>query len=205
MATVLAVLRAAQVWGGRTAALPGLRSALAAWAGLPAELLRNENHPELVTVPAALTRVAAGPARTSADALDLVEQAAHRLVAGLDQLGWAPEKAALVCDEVLGEAPADVVRVLEFAAAEVVPRLARTTDEVTHILHALDGGYVPAGPSGSPDPRAGQRAAHRPQLLLGGPQGHPVPQRVGHRRRRWPSRWWPGTWRTPGRIPPRWG
>jgi cobaltochelatase CobN len=148
--TVLAVLRAAQVWGGRTAALPGLRSALAAWAGLPPELLRNENHTELVTVPAALTRVAAGPARTSADALDLVEQAAHRLVAGLDQLGWAPEKAALVCDEVLGEAPADVVRVLEFAAAEVVPRLARTTDEVTHILHALDGGYVPAGPSGSP-------------------------------------------------------
>ena len=42
--TVLAVLRAAQVWGGRTAALPGLRSAIAAWAGLPPELLRNENH-----------------------------------------------------------------------------------------------------------------------------------------------------------------
>jgi cobaltochelatase CobN len=94
--------------------------------------------------------VAAGPARTSADALDLVEEAAHRLVAGLDELGWAPEKAALVCDEVLGEAPADVVRVLEFAATEVVPRLARTTDEVTHVLRALEGRYVPAGPSGSP-------------------------------------------------------
>ena len=40
--------------------------------------------------------------------------------------------------------------VLEFAATEVVPRLARTTDEVTHLLHALDGRYVPAGPSGSP-------------------------------------------------------
>ena len=33
---------------------------------------------------------------------------------------------------------------------EVVPRLARTGDEITAILHALDGGYVPAGPSGSP-------------------------------------------------------
>jgi cobaltochelatase CobN len=31
-----------------------------------------------------------------------------------------------------------------------VPRLARTTDELTHVLHALNGGYVPAGPSGSP-------------------------------------------------------
>jgi cobaltochelatase CobN len=148
--TVLAVLRAAQVWGGRTAALPGLRSALAAWAGLPPELLRNENATELVAVPPALTRVAPGPARTSADALDLVEEAAHRLVAGLDALGWPPEKASLVCREVLGEAPADVVRVLEFAATEVVPRLARTTDEVTHVLRALDGRYVPAGPSGSP-------------------------------------------------------
>jgi cobalamin biosynthesis Mg chelatase CobN len=45
----------------------------------------------------------------------------------------------------------DVVRpVLEFAATEVVPRLARTTDEISHIVHALNGGYVPAGPSESP-------------------------------------------------------
>jgi len=148
--TVLAVLRAAQVWGGRTAALPGLRSAIAGWVGLPPELLRNGAPSEPVAVPPALTRVAEGPARTSADALDLVEQAAHRLVAGLDELGWDPGKAALVCADVLGEAPAEVVRVLEFAAAEVVPRLARTTDEVTHVLRALDGRYVPAGPSGSP-------------------------------------------------------
>ena len=44
----------------------------------------------------------------------------------------------------------EVARVLHFAATEVVPRLARTTDELTHVLHALNGGYVPAGPSGSP-------------------------------------------------------
>jgi cobaltochelatase CobN len=40
--------------------------------------------------------------------------------------------------------------VLEFAAREVVPRLARTPDEIAHLMHALDGGFVPAGPSGSP-------------------------------------------------------
>ena len=40
--------------------------------------------------------------------------------------------------------------VLRFACQEVIPRLARTGDEITAILHALDGGYVPAGPSGSP-------------------------------------------------------
>jgi cobaltochelatase CobN len=44
----------------------------------------------------------------------------------------------------------EVQRVLTFAAEEVVPRLARTTDELGAVLHALDGGFVPAGPSGSP-------------------------------------------------------
>ncbi|MQA94404.1 MAG: cobaltochelatase subunit CobN, partial [Streptosporangiales bacterium] len=43
-----------------------------------------------------------------------------------------------------------VTRVLEFAATEVVPRLGRTTDELDHVLHALGGGFVPPGPSGSP-------------------------------------------------------
>jgi cobaltochelatase CobN len=32
----------------------------------------------------------------------------------------------------------------------LVPNLARTTDEIDNLLHALDGGYVPAGPSGAP-------------------------------------------------------
>jgi cobaltochelatase CobN len=40
--------------------------------------------------------------------------------------------------------------VLAFAVAEVVPRLAATRDEITRTLHALDGGFIPAGPSGSP-------------------------------------------------------
>ncbi len=43
-----------------------------------------------------------------------------------------------------------MARVLEFAATEIVPRLARTSDELDHVLHALNGGYIPAGPSGSP-------------------------------------------------------
>jgi cobaltochelatase CobN len=45
---------------------------------------------------------------------------------------------------------AQVTRVLEFACAELVPRLRATTGEIDAVLHALDGGYVPAGPSGSP-------------------------------------------------------
>jgi cobaltochelatase CobN len=149
--TVLAVLRAAQMWGGR-AALPGLRTVLGRFFGLDeAGLLAAPGR--AVAVPAALAAAAGrvdGPARTGADAVDLLEEVAARLVGGLAAAGWEPAKAAAVAAAVLGSTPGDVVAVLEFAAAEVAPRLARTTDEVTNVLRALDGRYVPAGPSGSP-------------------------------------------------------
>jgi len=40
--------------------------------------------------------------------------------------------------------------VLTFVCEMLAPRLARTSDEIDHILSALAGSYVPAGPSGSP-------------------------------------------------------
>ncbi|TXS44515.1 cobaltochelatase subunit CobN [Streptomyces sp. t39] len=76
-------------------------------------------------------------------AADTVEQQARDLVEAMEAAGWDP---AAVPD-THGD---DVAAVLRFAALEVVPRLARTTDEIDHAVHALDGGFVPAGPSGSP-------------------------------------------------------
>jgi cobaltochelatase CobN len=121
---VLAILRASQVWGGQANALPGLRTAL----GL------KENGP---------------PAQGTA-AVDAAEARARALVLAMEAAGWDASAGAGIVEEVLGH-PDDVVAgVLEFAATQVVPRLARTTDEITAVLHALDGGYVAAGPSGSP-------------------------------------------------------
>ncbi|WNV89136.1 cobaltochelatase subunit CobN [Umezawaea sp. Da 62-37] len=77
-------------------------------------------------------------------ATDDVEATARALVQGMEDAGWAREAASGLTDSE------QVARILEFAADEIVPRLARTTDEMTNVLHALDGGYVPAGPSGSP-------------------------------------------------------
>ncbi|GAA2319068.1 cobaltochelatase subunit CobN [Nonomuraea roseoviolacea subsp. roseoviolacea] len=78
--------------------------------------------------------------------VDRTEETARALVAAMEERGWAVEAAAQVTEGL----PDLVTRVLAFAATEIVPRLARTTDELDHVLHALDGGYVPAGPSGSP-------------------------------------------------------
>ena len=96
----------------------------------------------------------------------------------MEDRGWDPLAVDEVCASVLGPPPVSaetdgplgggpapdappgvapaaavppgVAAVLRFAATEIVPRLARTTDEIGAVLHALDGGYVPAGPSGSP-------------------------------------------------------
>ncbi|RLP87111.1 cobaltochelatase subunit CobN [Micromonospora sp. CV4] len=145
---VLAVLRAPQIWGGAHA-LPGLRQALAAAYGLDEqELLASPG--QRLTPPEALTDIVDGPAGTAADAVDLIEALARRLVVGMETLGWAAAAADTVVEEVTGRPIPDVAAVLRFAATELVPRLDRTTDELTNTLGALDGRFVPPGPSGSP-------------------------------------------------------
>ncbi|MEJ2865771.1 cobaltochelatase subunit CobN [Actinomycetospora flava] len=117
---VLAVLRARQLWSG-TQSLPGLREAL----GLAEnEALRTE--------------------------VDRVEELAHSLVLGMEKRDWALDVPAQVTLEVLGRQDQTVTDILTFAATEVVPRLDATTGEIDSVLHALDGGHVKAGPSGSP-------------------------------------------------------
>ncbi|HVV12926.1 cobaltochelatase subunit CobN [Amycolatopsis sp.] len=73
--------------------------------------------------------------------VDAVEQTARALVEQLEAANWS-------VDAITAEEP--VAGVLRFAATEIVPRLAGTTAEIDAVLHALDGGYIAAGPSGSP-------------------------------------------------------
>ncbi|MFB8208600.1 cobaltochelatase subunit CobN [Streptomyces sp. NPDC056010] len=136
---ILAILRARQIWGGTTS-LPGLREAL----GL------DES------------------AATRTDA-DTVEEEARALVQAMEDAGWDPsalgranQAPAAIEQRGPGQSPEqttrtllhdlspDVAAILNFAAEEVAPRLARTTDELDHCVQALNGRFVPAGPSGSP-------------------------------------------------------
>ncbi len=114
---VLAILRARQVWGGASGAVPGLREALGLLEGKGAATAE----------------------------VDRFEAEARALVEAMEARQWRarrpPRRSAR---------QPDVARVLRFAATEVVPRLARTTEETAAVLHALDGGYIAAGPSGSP-------------------------------------------------------
>ncbi|WP_067806313.1 cobaltochelatase subunit CobN [Actinomadura formosensis] len=118
---VLAMLRARQMWSGRET-LPGLREALG---------LSEDGGAALADV-------------------DAAETTARELVQAMEDAAWSADAAEEAARRVPAERREPVRRVLEFAATEMVPRLARTSDELDHVLHALDGGYIPAGPSGSP-------------------------------------------------------
>jgi cobaltochelatase CobN len=79
---------------------------------------------------------------------DAVEERARQLVTGLLDHGWAGEPAG----------PADRVRlpgpgeraVLSWVGSTLLPALERTPDEISAVLAALDGRWIPPGPSGAP-------------------------------------------------------
>ncbi|MBW3085965.1 Aerobic cobaltochelatase subunit CobN [Austwickia sp. TVS 96-490-7B] len=135
---VLSILRARQVFTGGSEPVPGLRTAL----GLDEAVPSNVEH-----------------------RLDHIEEFSRSLITGLAERDWddsdltgfvcAALERAQAADPALGQAvvgadTAAVAASLRFACREVVPRLVQTCGEIDAVLHALDGGYIPAGPSGSP-------------------------------------------------------
>jgi len=128
--------------------VPGLRRAIGAAFGLDEKFLA-ENGGAKVEAPPGLARYPTAVATASA-LLDSLEEAQQALLLALEERGWDPDSAGTVCEETLGFSDADVKRSLRFAAEEVVPRLMRTPEEMGNLLSGLEGGYVPAGPSGSP-------------------------------------------------------
>jgi cobaltochelatase CobN len=129
--------------------VPGLRRAAGAAFGLDEKLLAEHGGTKVGAPPGLAERFPATVV-TASDLLDRLEEAQQALLLGLEERGWDAASAGKVCEETLGLADAGVERSLRFAADEVVPRLMRTPEEMGNLLSGLGGGYVPAGPSGSP-------------------------------------------------------
>jgi len=133
--------------------VPSLQVEVARLFGLRIETLLEDKGHRLDAALPVLERFAGRPVVTRADALEVLDGLCRRLFAQLHAHHWC--EAAI--DEVLAatfkEIEADfsaLASVLGFACREVVPNLARASDEIDNLLRGLAGGYVPAGPSGSP-------------------------------------------------------
>ena len=110
--------------------------------------------------PGELARLAGRPIATAGDALEAVDELCHHLLALLQQHSFDVGSIPVVLTETFPrwdrlrldreDAVAAIGHVLEFVCKHLTPALARTTDETAHLLRALDGRHVPAGPSGAP-------------------------------------------------------
>src|SRR5690606_25441448 len=126
-----------------SAGAPSLHEALAAVAGLEWRSLQRDRGAS-VAVPPEAGRWLPG-VRTAADVIDRIEAFAVALVHDCIEGGRAI-RATLGA----GADAAAVDAALAFARERLLPALQRTTDELAHLVDALAGRAVPAGPSGAP-------------------------------------------------------
>lgn len=89
--------------------------------------------------------------RTNADVIAWIEAESKRLLTEpprREQTGLAKQKSPVNRTEVDAD---DVLAALDYATDFIIPKLAEGAhDEIEHLLHALNGGYIPPGPSGAP-------------------------------------------------------
>ncbi len=120
--------------------IPSLPAALAAERGLDWDALRAEPGRPLP----------GGPWPTRGDAWEAVEAEAQALLrAAVAETGCQRGGARRAEGASAGRGPR-VRAALDYATADLAPRLRRTGEEISNLLRGLEGRFVPPGPSGAP-------------------------------------------------------
>ena len=147
--------------------IPGLPIEIAKYFDLNMDSLLDHPGRRLEQPNLSLTYLAGRPLPTHADALETIELLCKQLFAELQEHDYAESSVDIAISKTFADgnhvglrlAPnptyelADytaIKQVLSFACLELVPKLALASDEIDNLLLGLSGGYVPAGPSGSP-------------------------------------------------------
>jgi cobaltochelatase CobN len=137
--------------------VPALPDALGEALGLDLSQLRAEPG-ALQPIPAAFIRasllkaVNKGQHVAASDLIETIDSACHALLVTLGLQDFASESIDGALRQTLpGDADLNELRkVLEFVCERLVPRLLQNSDEIDNVLAALDGRFVPSGPSGAP-------------------------------------------------------
>lgn len=85
-----------------------------------------------------------------ADVLEVLDETALVLFAELEQIGYDAQSISKVLENLVLPQSDALLQTLRYACETLVPNLEAAYGEIANLLHALDGGYVPAGPSGAP-------------------------------------------------------
>ena len=116
------------------------------------ELLSNQGA-RIKDLPPMLINLAGRPLATAGDAIQTIDELAKHLLALLDQKHFDTAAIPSTIEQTfpgLSAEESEVREVLTFVCKSLVPSLRDTTNEITHLIDALNGKFVPAGPSGSP-------------------------------------------------------
>lgn len=146
---IFAILR------GANGSVPSLIEAVTRAGGVDPDALRNAHgvwpHPLCAALlPWVDGVVTVGQVRAALD------EVARALLADLADCAFSTARIGDIVQRRLapeapnGSAVCDLARTLNFVCETLAPSLARTTDETGHLLGALNGIHIPAGPSGSP-------------------------------------------------------
>ncbi len=134
--------------------VPSLRAGVARCYGLDLDEMLNQPG-QRRTAPAEMA--ALFPAKafySNADLLEAVDLSARQLLARIAATGFDPERISEVMRQVPGidegAGRPEIEQTLEFLCRRLMPDLQQTGAEITNLVHALDGGYIEAGPSGAP-------------------------------------------------------
>jgi cobaltochelatase CobN len=133
--------------------IPGLQAVCAKLFSLDIKALLEHPGHRLDNTSSALEQLAGRAIVTGADALKAVEALSQRLFSELHQHAYNETAIDTVLNETFSNCAEDfsaLRRILGFACRQLAPNLARASDEVHNLLRGLSGGYIPAGPSGSP-------------------------------------------------------
>ena len=128
------------------AGVPGMQEGLAKCFGLDLKALLarpGERLPELLEIQGVTCL-------SHADLLERIDALSLELLAELEDGGFQKSGLDALQERILGRTSSDLSAVLGFVCTVLVPNLELVDDEVQHVLDALEGRYVPAGPSGAP-------------------------------------------------------
>jgi len=87
---------------------------------------------------------------THSDLLEVLDRMALSLYMRLEESGFLVDRLNELQHAIVGSVSEEVTEALTFACQQIVPNLERADEEVEHVLDALEGRYIPAGPSGAP-------------------------------------------------------
>jgi cobaltochelatase CobN len=132
--------------------VPALPDAVASALDLDPVLLRGEPGERLAEPPAErIAMLATAPLLTAGDLAALVDEMSRALLRAVAERDFDAGAVDDAIKDVLGaHGECDLQTVLRFVCEELVQKLLRVPDEVSRVLDALDGRYIPAGPSGAP-------------------------------------------------------